>query len=199
MYRPVPTSAPRRHRHRARPGRAPGLPAPARPADAWSRAIADERRIRPDVPATLPQELTGWLESLLAPDPSRRPTAREALKRLQTVASAADCALPPEPDTPTAAVASPVPVRADPTRQRLQALYEMSRALNSESDPEALLASILDMALDVVSAERGMKMRTGTPVAGGSSVRPSRLRMRSMRSSMKPMRSSATVFRYSSG
>ncbi len=41
-------------------------------------------------------------------------------------------------------------------RRRLTALYEMSRALNSESDPDGLLESILDMALQVVSAERGV-------------------------------------------
>jgi Nif-specific regulatory protein len=45
--------------------------------------------------------------------------------------------------------------------QRLSTLYEMSRALNSASDPELLLASILDMALRVVKAERGMILLRG--------------------------------------
>jgi Nif-specific regulatory protein len=40
--------------------------------------------------------------------------------------------------------------------RRLIALYEMIRALNSETDPEALLETILEMALRAVSAERGM-------------------------------------------
>jgi Nif-specific regulatory protein len=40
--------------------------------------------------------------------------------------------------------------------RRLGALYEMIRALNSETDPEALLETILEMALRAVSAERGM-------------------------------------------
>jgi transcriptional regulator with GAF, ATPase, and Fis domain len=39
---------------------------------------------------------------------------------------------------------------------RLLALYDMIRALNSESDPENLLNSIVDMALEVVRADRGM-------------------------------------------
>jgi len=40
--------------------------------------------------------------------------------------------------------------------QRLLALYDMIRTLNSETDPEVLLESILDMALSVVGAERGV-------------------------------------------
>jgi transcriptional regulator with GAF, ATPase, and Fis domain len=40
--------------------------------------------------------------------------------------------------------------------RRLLALYEMIRALNSETDPDALLEAILDMALRAVAAERGM-------------------------------------------
>jgi transcriptional regulator with GAF, ATPase, and Fis domain len=39
---------------------------------------------------------------------------------------------------------------------RLVALYDMIRALNSETDADSLLESILDMALNVVGAERGM-------------------------------------------
>ena len=40
--------------------------------------------------------------------------------------------------------------------RQLGALYDMIAALNSETDPDALLESILDMALRVVEAERGM-------------------------------------------
>jgi Nif-specific regulatory protein len=40
--------------------------------------------------------------------------------------------------------------------QRLLAIYDMLRILNSETDPEALLETMLDMALDVVQAERGL-------------------------------------------
>ncbi len=39
---------------------------------------------------------------------------------------------------------------------QLLAVYSMIRKLNSESDPETMLESILDMALEVVRAERGM-------------------------------------------
>jgi transcriptional regulator with GAF, ATPase, and Fis domain len=39
---------------------------------------------------------------------------------------------------------------------RLVALYDMIRALNSETETESLLETILDMALRVVGAERGM-------------------------------------------
>jgi transcriptional regulator with GAF, ATPase, and Fis domain len=44
---------------------------------------------------------------------------------------------------------------------RLMAIYDMIRALNSESDPDALLESMLDMALRVVRAERGMILLRG--------------------------------------
>jgi Nif-specific regulatory protein len=56
---------------------------------------------------------------------------------------------------------------------RLTALYDMIRALNSETDPEALLPAILDMALGAVHAERGMILLTD-PATGGFSVRLSR-------------------------
>ncbi len=39
---------------------------------------------------------------------------------------------------------------------QLVAVYSMIRKLNSQSDPDAMLESILDMALEVVRAERGM-------------------------------------------
>ena len=57
------------------------------------------------------------------------------------------------------------PIFADLTRpeaatstgeKRLLAIYEMIRVLNSENDPDLLLESMLDMALQVVRAERGM-------------------------------------------
>ena len=40
--------------------------------------------------------------------------------------------------------------------ERLLAVYEMIRVLNSQTDPEKLLESLLDMALEVVRAERGL-------------------------------------------
>jgi len=40
--------------------------------------------------------------------------------------------------------------------QRLLAIYDMLRILNSETDPDVLLETMLDMALDVVQAERGL-------------------------------------------
>jgi transcriptional regulator with GAF, ATPase, and Fis domain len=54
--------------------------------------------------------------------------------------------------------------------RRLEALYEMIRALNSESDPEALLGSILEMAMKAVAAERGMILLSG-PTGTDFSVR----------------------------
>jgi hypothetical protein len=47
----------------------------------------------------------------------------------------------------------------------------MIRALNSETDPEALLESILDMALQAVKGERGMILlsegkETSSPFGG---------------------------------
>ncbi len=46
-------------------------------------------------------------------------------------------------------------------QRRLLALYDMIRTLNSEADPDALLESILDMALRAVKAERGMILLKG--------------------------------------
>jgi transcriptional regulator with GAF, ATPase, and Fis domain len=57
--------------------------------------------------------------------------------------------------------------------KRLEALYEMIQLLNSETDPEALLASILEMAMRAVDAERGMILLTG-PSGADFSVRLSR-------------------------
>jgi len=45
---------------------------------------------------------------------------------------------------------------ADAADRRLLTLYKMIRTLNTESDPDALLQSILDMALHAVRAERGL-------------------------------------------
>ena len=46
--------------------------------------------------------------------------------------------------------------RASAVEARLLALYDMVRVLNSETDPDALLETMLDMAIAVVRAERGM-------------------------------------------
>ncbi|MDH3264702.1 MAG: GAF domain-containing protein, partial [Paracoccaceae bacterium] len=67
----------------------------------------------------------------------------------------------------------PISLASSAMSRRLVALYDMIRALNSESDPEALLESILDMALEVVNAERGMILLRGGP-DGGFSVRLAR-------------------------
>ena len=58
--------------------------------------------------------------------------------------------------------------------RRLLALYDMIRALNTEKDPEALLESILDMALRGVSAERGMILLREDHDADAFSVRIAR-------------------------
>ena len=55
---------------------------------------------------------------------------------------------------------------------RLGALYDMIRALNSQTDPEVLLAESLDMALRAVQAERGMILLTDP--GGDFSVRLAR-------------------------
>jgi transcriptional regulator with GAF, ATPase, and Fis domain len=57
--------------------------------------------------------------------------------------------------------------------KRLEALYEMIQLLNSETDPEALLAAILEMAMKAVDAERGMILLTG-PSGADFSVRLAR-------------------------
>ncbi len=55
------------------------------------------------------------------------------------------------------------PALSGENERRLFALYDMIRALNSETDPQAMLETILDMALQVVGAERGMVLlREGT-------------------------------------
>jgi Nif-specific regulatory protein len=61
----------------------------------------------------------------------------------------------------------------DDDSSRLKALYEMIRILNSESDPELLLASILEMAMGAVEAERGMILLAG-PTGADFSVRLAR-------------------------
>ncbi|MCP3980942.1 MAG: protein kinase [bacterium] len=50
--------------------------------------------------------------------------------------------------------------------RRLLALYDMINALNSNHDPDDLLSSILVMALDVVSAERGMILLRNAATGG---------------------------------
>jgi transcriptional regulator with GAF, ATPase, and Fis domain len=57
--------------------------------------------------------------------------------------------------------------------KRIEALYDMIRALNSESDPEALLETSLQMAMQAVDAERGMILLSG-PTGSDFSVRLAR-------------------------
>jgi transcriptional regulator with GAF, ATPase, and Fis domain len=57
--------------------------------------------------------------------------------------------------------------------KRVEALYDMIRALNSETDPEALLESSLQMAMQAVDAERGMILLSG-PTGSDFSVRLAR-------------------------
>jgi Nif-specific regulatory protein len=54
--------------------------------------------------------------------------------------------------------------------KRIEALYDMIHALNSETDPEALLESSLQMAMQAVDAERGMILLSG-PTGSDFSVR----------------------------
>ncbi len=58
-------------------------------------------------------------------------------------------------------IAVPAPPVAAGADRRLSTLYEMIRAINSEPDLDALLESILDMALRAVGAERGMILLKG--------------------------------------
>jgi Nif-specific regulatory protein len=60
-----------------------------------------------------------------------------------------------------------------PETKRIEAMYEMIRALNSETDPEALLESSLEMAMNAVDAERGMILLAG-PSGADFSVRLAR-------------------------
>ncbi len=62
--------------------------------------------------------------------------------------------------------------RATAAEGRLLAIYEMVRVLNSESDPEVLLETMLDMAIAVVRAERGLILLEGRD--GEYAVRASR-------------------------
>ena len=48
-----------------------------------------------------------------------------------------------------------------PETRHLEALYEMIRALNSETEPEALLVVILELSMRAVDAERGMILLSG--------------------------------------
>jgi Nif-specific regulatory protein len=57
--------------------------------------------------------------------------------------------------------------------KRIEALYDMIHALNSENDPEALLESSLQMAMQAVDAERGMILLSG-PTGSDFSVRLAR-------------------------
>ena len=57
--------------------------------------------------------------------------------------------------------------------KRIEALYDMIRALNSETNPEALLESSLQMAMQAVDAERGMILLSG-PTGSDFSVRLAR-------------------------
>lgn len=57
--------------------------------------------------------------------------------------------------------------------KRIEALYDMIRALNSEDNPEALLESSLQMAMQAVDAERGMILLSG-PTGSDFSVRLAR-------------------------
>jgi Nif-specific regulatory protein len=127
-------------------------------------AVRAGRRTRPPVPGGYPEELAAWIESLLSPDPALRPrSARAALDGLN---QACGTAFPPPLSEEVEATAAtvetrprasrPAPLEAFSIDRRLVALYDMIRTLNSETDPESLLQSILDMALEVVQAERGM-------------------------------------------
>jgi Nif-specific regulatory protein len=60
-----------------------------------------------------------------------------------------------------------------PDANRIDALYEMIRVLNSESDPEVLLGQIIEMAMKAVDAERGMILLAG-PSGTDFSVRLAR-------------------------
>ncbi len=60
-----------------------------------------------------------------------------------------------------------------PETKRIEALYTMIRTLNSATDPEALLESILEMAMQAVDAERGMILLSG-PTGSDFSVRLAR-------------------------
>ncbi len=53
-------------------------------------------------------------------------------------------------------IVTPPSHRALTGERRLMVIYDMIRALNSETDPDELLESMMDMALQVVRAERGL-------------------------------------------
>jgi Nif-specific regulatory protein len=80
------------------------------------------------------EELERAVERIGDDELARAATSRGALRRLRRPAGLAE---------------------ADMDR-RLVALYEMIRSLNSADDPDQLLSAALDMAIEVVDADRGM-------------------------------------------
>jgi len=94
---------------------------------------------------------------------SAEPDRADAARRsgLERLAEAAARIADPElrrgfADHPRFSGLHEIPVVAATADRRLVALYEMIRRVNAETDPDVLLPAILDMALAVVRAERGL-------------------------------------------
>jgi len=116
------------------------------------------------------------LEPLGEADEAAR-AARQAVERLD---AAAECIADPEIrrsflERPAfRSLRSAHPAVEGGSERRLVALYDMIRALNSETDPDGLLETILDMAIRAVPAERGMILLRDDPAAESFTVRVSR-------------------------
>ncbi len=81
-----------------------------------------------------------------------REILKEAAERIEDLAMRRDFV-----DRPEFRGLTELPAAGAPSgERRVSALYEMIRVLNSESDPDALLETMLDMAIREVRAERGI-------------------------------------------
>ncbi len=130
-----------------------GSPADAERIAGEVAALAD----RLDAPGDT-AEAWAVLALAAATEPARAAARRAGLDRLAAAAERID---DPElrrgfSDHPRFAGLRETAVAGAAADRRLVALYEMIRRLNAEADPDLLLPAILDMALDVVRAERGL-------------------------------------------
>ena len=125
--------------------------------------IVSGRRGRPALPSGYPEALHGWIEKMLELDPTARfADAGEALAELIRCGASdaveqteADLEADQLADRHAEVIATGVSVEraAD---DRVSAIYKMIEELNSHQEAEKILESILDQALTVVGAERGM-------------------------------------------
>ena len=132
-------------------------------ADGLRERILSGRRRRPALPEGYPPALQEWIERALSVEPSDR--FRDAESALKTWVELNDARYPLETEEDRLAEeaaerhASSIETGLSEERvanDRVSAIYEMIAELNSQRDADRVLESILDIALRVVQAERGM-------------------------------------------